>query len=125
MYHQIAGHDHLLGGRELRLSLHAGLARPCAPSRAGRSRGSTTPWGESVTGPFSHPRRPRRAGRLAAAALALAALVSGATAAAAAAAAPAGAGIRVAFCPDAAGPFSVQGTRVVDGSGKTFVSYGI
>jgi hypothetical protein len=48
--------------------------------------------------------------------------VTGATAAAAA---PAGAGIRVAFCPDAAGPFSVQGTKVVDGSGKTFVSYGI
>jgi hypothetical protein len=75
-----------------------------------------------VTGPFSHPRRPRRAGRLAAAALALAALVTGATAAAAA---PASAGTRVEFCPDAAGPFSVQGTRVVDGSGKTFVSYGI
>jgi hypothetical protein len=75
-----------------------------------------------VTGPFSHPRRPRRAGPLAAAALALAALVTGATAAAAA---PAGAGIRVAFCPDAAGPFSVQGTKVVDGGGKTFVSYGI
>jgi hypothetical protein len=75
-----------------------------------------------VTGPFSHPRRPRRAGRLAAAALALAALVTGATAAAAA---PAGAGIRVAFCPDATGPFSVQGTKVVGGGGKTFVSYGI
>ena len=38
---------------------------------------------------------------------------------------PVGAGIRVAFCPDAIGPFSVQGTKAVGQGGKTFVSYGI
>jgi Cellulase (glycosyl hydrolase family 5) len=78
--------------------------------------------------------RPRgNPGRLAAAALALAALATGvggatgATAAAGATAPPATAAAKALapFCPDAVGPFSVQGTKVVGQGGKTFVSYGI
>jgi hypothetical protein len=85
------------------------------------------PWGESVTTPGSgrfSRRWPKRRGgprRLAAAALVLAALCTGTVAA------PAGAATRVGvvWCPDAVGPFAVQGTKVIGQNGKTFVSNGI
>ena len=95
-------------------------------------------WGESVptsgSGRFSRrlrwpgrPGQPRQPGRLAAAALALTALVAGVAGVAGAAAPPATAATKAVtlWCPDAMGPFSVQGTKVVGQGGKTFVSYGI
>jgi len=85
----------------------------------------------SGSGRFSRrlrrPPRPGNPGRLAAAALALAALVAGVAGVAGAAAPPATAATKALtlWCPDAMGPFSVQGTKVVGQGGKTFVSYGI
>src|ERR1700733_734037 len=127
MYHDTSVQDHLPGGRRLRLS-HTTKAQHDRCDGGAAARAAML-WGESVptsgSGRLSRRLRwPGLPGRLAAAALALAAVVSGVAGPAAPSATAAAKAVTL-WCPDAIGPFSVQGTKVVGQGGKTFVSYGI
>ena len=81
-----------------------------------------TPWRSLLRTAGSARAARRLGGQVAVAGLVIAAAVIGTGAAPSAGAVIA---TRSASCGKAAGPFSVRGSRVLDGSGRTFVSYGI